>query len=462
MAGFINLRNHTHFTLQLGVGTVEDHIKATKAKGQKGFAITDKMTLGGAIEAYKLCAKEKVPFVMGAVLHFIEKRTNQNHESPFTKIVVFAKNYKGYQNLCQMLAKASTEKYFYYKPRVDWELLVAHKEGLIVSTGDYQSPFGKYIEEFSKEDEEWFLKFKQEFGEDFYTEICLQDVSLIWSKEQGTFIQEANSQVFYNQRMIELAKKHGVKMYVSAPAYMPDASYHFVQTAMIRNTKGNNGWHFPKPLFHVSEDDLEQFRTSEHDYISQDELAQMKETSLEIFEKCKGLRFDTSIHLPVINYEAHPAWNNQEVQKMYLDLESFCKKEDENFYDLIQIAKQEKEKGLRLALLIVLELGKIDLYDKEYRDRLLQEILTVQRNGMHRLMNYFLEEEDVNRFVINSGELRGFGRGSGASYLLNYALDITDLDPIKYRLLPDRFLSLDRIGVVYMDVDTTGLKLIES
>lgn len=455
MKKFINLRNHTHYTLQLGVGSVEDHVNAAIKNEQAGFALTDKMSLGGVIEAYKHCGKKNIPFVAGCMIHFIERRTSQNHEAPFSKLMVFAKNYQGYQNLCKILALASTPKYFYYKPRVDWDLLVQHKEGLIVTTGDYQSLFGKFIEDFTTEDEEWFAKFKHEFGEDFYAEICLQDVSLRWSKEQDTFIQETNSQVTYNQRILELAEKFNVKTYVSAPCYMPDASYHFVQTAMIRNSKGSNGWHFPHPLGSVSGTDLKSLKEKDHGYISDELLEEMMATTLEILDKCKGLRFDMKIHLPKIDHENHRVWNKQSANAKFKELQNYCRENDPNFYDLMEIANSPAEKSLKLTLLICLDLDKCDLKDPVYRERLLYEILTVERNGVVRLLDYFLTEEDVNEFVKSIGELRGFGRGSGASFLLNYLLDITDLDPIKYRLLPDRFISTDRIGDIFMILDTS-------
>lgn len=460
---FINLRNHTHFTLQLGVGSVDDYLDASVKTKQEGLAITDRMSLGGAIEGYALCQKSKRPFVMGCVLNLVDKRTNMFFSNPSAKIMVFVKNNIGFTNLCRILAKASTPEYFYRHSRVDIKLLSEHKEGLIVSTGDFQSIFAKPEEDdwaSSKTQEEWFLLFKKEFGDDFIAEICLQDVSDVWSKSEKTFVKsDINPQVVYNKEILELSKKHNVKFYISNPAYLASEDLYVVQKTMILNSKGNSGWHFPRPLYLKSSDELLKDAIENHRYLSVDDFETGIKETVCILEKCKDLYLSTDVHLPVIKHEDHVAWTDKITDARYEALKNSCKNNHKKFYALLEYADSDKD--LKLLIKDHLYKGKISFSKTEDLEQMFLEYETFQLNGVHRLAAYFLLLVEVNNFVNESGESRGFGRGSGAGSLVNYASDITDVEPRVHDLLFERFISRERIGELVFEFESEdGQKIV--
>jgi len=132
-------------------------------------------------------------------------------------------------------------------------------------------------------------------------------------------------------------------------------------------------------------------------------------------------------------------------------------KDEEMLTKTLRLSKDERfpglSKGLRIALRVSLHNEKIDLTKKEYRDRLFFEIDTIQFNGMTSFIDYFMTFEELVRFILEMEELKGPGRGSAAGCLLSYALDITDVDPIKRNLPFWRFLLKERIGLLYPYID---------
>ena len=126
--------------------------------------------------------------------------------------------------------------------------------------------------------------------------------------------------------------------------------------------------------------------------------------------------------------------------------------EDDAFMKLLDISKRDD--ALDLTIKIIIFNNKVNLLDKKTRDRITYELAVIQRNGVIRLCDYFLLLEDINRYVVEGIEfgIRNFGRGSGASSLLNYALDITDVNPLQYDLPFERFMTLERIGRFSFDL----------
>jgi DNA polymerase III alpha subunit len=171
--------------------------------------------------------------------------------------------------------------------------------------------------------------------------------------------------------------------------------------------------------------------------------------SIEVLNKCKNLKLEFEPLIPTIDYTGHPVNQNKELDDKLNEMEETFKA-DLAFVKILKLSHDDI--ALRTALKVIVQNNKIDITNDSYRNRLTFEIMTIQRNGVVKLIDYFMLLEDVTRFVRDNGHFRGFGRGSGAGCILAYTLDITDVDPLRWDLLFERFLTKDRIGEMHFAI----------
>jgi DNA polymerase III alpha subunit len=178
--------------------------------------------------------------------------------------------------------------------------------------------------------------------------------------------------------------------------------------------------------------------------------------TVEVLNKCKNLTLEFEPILPKIKHEENPVNKNENLEKKLNVLKGSFEGIDDEFVSLIKLS--ESDDAFRTALKIIIKNKKVDFTNDQYRERLIFEIKTIQRNGIIKLIDYFLLLEDVTNFVRSNGHMKGPGRGSAGGSLFAYALDITDVDPIKYNLLFSRFLAKDRIGTMDFEIPELSKK----
>lgn len=465
---FVNLRTMTHYSLQLAIGTPEEHLAAASAAGHSGIAITDNGTMAGIIQMLKESKKKKFPCVLGVNLFVTEDINTRDPEHRYDRLVVFIKTWEGYQNLCKLISISSLEDHFYYRPRVSYQELFDHKKGLIVSASDITSPFGYSILNGDKKEEELFKRFKDEFADDFYAEISLANVSKRWSKDLKNFVPEENKQEVVNHRIMELSKKYGVTPYLAMPSYMPDKSQYTIQKIVISGSPtGKDGWHFPEPQYTMTLKDLYNRKEVIAPYLSDEEFVQLCKNTTLILDKAKSFKPKFRPLLLKVNYEEHPLFHDTELENKLILMEKYFSKIDPAFANLLKLSRGNENikkasealpmlrsrldpmiecRALRLVLKIIFYHKKVDLQDPVVRDRIVKELDVIERNGVVRFCDYALPLEEVVRLHRRENEERGFGRGSGGSSIIFYAMDISDVDPLKYNLDFDRFCTTIRLG----------------
>lgn len=459
---YVNLHLHTHFSLLDGVGTVKDHMVECLKKGHKGVCITDHGVMSGCIQLYKLSRDkdfltkmgqfEKIPIIIGSELYITADLGVRDLANKYNHITVLAKNNIGYKNLSELTSLGSKEDHFYTRPRIGLDELFQKKEGLIVTSGCFIGMIPQAVHKDTGKEEELLLKFKKEFGEDFYLEIHLSNINKKWDKTLKKHIaQSSNPQEKVNRRLLELAKKHDVKIIICQDAHMPKKEHHFIQSIMIWNSpSGKDGWHFPDAYYTMSVEQMYEKCEENASYVSDEEFLAGCKNSVEVLNKCKNLNLEFEPILPEINHYKNEVNQSSLLEKKLKMLQESFRSIDEEFVSLIELS--ESDLSLRTALKLILKNKKVDLTNDEYRDRLVFEIKTIQRNGIIKLIDYFLLLEDVTNFVKTNGFMKGPGRGSAGGSLFAYALDITDVDPIKYNLLFSRFLTKERIGSMEFEI----------
>jgi len=421
---FVQLHLHTHIGSQLdGIGDPSQYAKLAKEKGHPALAVTDHGRMNAFFKHQEACLEEGIKPIFGveAYVEFeLERFEEKNGKKKRIRnenmhLILLAKNEIGYKNLLKLnYLSNSDEKHFYYRNNILIKEIIENKEGLIIGSGCGNSPFNKLFRAGEEEKAEKLYKlFVDEFGDDFYTELHMSE---LYDKDEG----DDYDQKKINDFEIRMAKKYN-RMIVLAG----DVHYHLpgkdqIQTLAIairnRDTIDNITFEIEsKNLYYHDIEDYKKFNKQWDYSYTNEQIEEWCSNTLKVADKCNYL-------IPERNRMILPTVT-----------------EDDDS-TIIQKAREGLAKRF----------GVDDYEDcpKEYKDRLSTELSVIIRKGM---ANYILILEDIFRFADSESIVRGPARGSGGGSLLLYALDITTLDPIKYGLIFERFLSAERSPDVVFD-----------
>lgn len=414
--GFTQLHIHTNYSQLDGIGSSEQYAEKALQLNHKALAITDHGKLNGIYEHQLACLNVGVKPLIGCEMYLQDNlevienngkkekriRTKNNH------IIILVKNDIGYKNLLKLnyLSNKDT-KHFYYSPRITTSELFENSEGLIIGTACMAGPFGRLmIEGKEKECDLLFKKYIQCFGENMFVEIQLNEIF--------NTIGEANAgQKTINNKLIQLANKFGIPLVITGDVHYLNPGQDKIQTLAIairnKNTIDNLTFELEsKHLYYHDTEDYIKFNEMWNYGYKKSDIIEWCNNSVHIADKCNFLIPErTKMHLPKIT-------------------------EDDDAFLV-----KEARKGLQQRL----KVSNWSDVPKEYKDRLNVELEIILRKGLSSYINIL---QDIFNFVKVNGYYRGVGRGSGAGSLVLYVLDITTIDPIKYDLLFERFLSAQR------------------
>jgi DNA polymerase-3 subunit alpha len=399
---FVHLHVHTEYSLLDGAARVEEITKQAAALGMPALAITDHGVMYGVIDFYKAARKNGIKPLIGCELYLaVNSRHDRDprRDSKQYHLVLLARNREGYENLLELVSRAYCEG-FYYKPRVDHELLRQYNKGLIALSACLAGEIPQALQENRTEDALELVKFYREtFGsENFFLE--LQDHGMPEQKE-------------INPRLVELARLTDTPLVVTNDLHYirkEDAYPHdillCIQTGKTLDEE--NRMRFPTDEFYL--------KTAEEMAELFPELPEAVDNTLEIAERCK-LEFEFGkIHLPV--YDAPSSYD----PKGYL--RKLC------------LEGMKKRYG--------------DPIPKEAAERLDYELKVISEMGYE---SYFLIVWDYVNYAHKNNILVGPGRGSAAGSIVAYCLGITSIDPLKYNLFFERFLNPERVSMPDIDID---------
>lgn len=390
----IHLHNHTEYSLLDGASRVKDLVNAAKSFNMPAVAITDHGNLYGAIEFYKACKKAEVKPIIGCEVYCapgsrFTKDTERYH------LVLLCKNETGYKNLIQLVSRAYSEG-FHYKPRIDWELLQQYHEGLIALSGCIAGEIPRLIQWNKEEDARTrALAFRELFGPDFYLE--LQDHGLT---------EEART----NPVLLELSKKYGIPLVATNDThYISREDAQTQEILLCIGTKDvlSNPAHFRFPNNEFYFKSPEEMRKLFH-------YAPQAITNTEVIAEQCNLDFEFGkILLP----------------KFPVD-------------DPIKTLREKAFLGMPKRI----PGGP----DPQVIKRLNYELEVISNMGF---ADYFLIVQDIINWAKSQGIPVGPGRGSAAGSLVSFLLGITELNPLDWGLIFERFLNPARISMPDIDTD---------
>lgn len=397
---FVHLHNHTHYSLLDGLSRPKDCVKIAKEQGSPAIAITDHGVMYGVIEFYKAAKEEGIKPIIGCEMYVApEGRLKKEAGTKINHMILLAETTEGYQNLMQLVSKAHLEG-FYYKPRVDHGLLKVYHKGLIALSGCLTSETSHALLNGQDDKAAEIVRLYQEiFGkENYFLEV--QDHS------------EMPDQILVNQALYRLAKATGAPLVATNDnhyARKTDRDVHdillCIQTG--KNLSDKNRMHYEGDFSIRSPQEMMQAFQDHPEAI---------ENTLEIADRCNvEINFGKNL-IPKFNTpNATPA--------------------DEFLLELCEEGMKERY-GEEIT--------------DEMKKRLTYELETIHNAGFD---TYFLIVHDFVRFAKERGVIVGPGRGSAAGSLVAYSLKITDIDPLKYGLLFERFLNPERVSMPDIDID---------
>ena len=398
---FVHLHLHSEYSLLDGACRIDGLMDRVKELGQTAVAITDHGVMYGCIDFYKAAKAAGVKPIIGCEVYVARRnmsdRVHGIDNDPY-HLVLLCKDRKGYENLCLMVSEAFIHG-FYGKPRVDLNLLEKYHEGLIALSACLAGAIPQYLmEEDYTAAKEYALNLSSIFGQDnFYLE--LQDHGI---EEQRPV----------NQGVMRLARETGLPLVVTNDAHYLRREDAKMQDVLLCIQTGKT----------VDEPNRMKFQTEEFYVKSEEELRQLFPNCDEAFENT--VKIADRCNLEFIFHEYHlPSFP---VPEGYTNEEYFRKL----CYD-----------GFR---------ERYENPPEEYLDRLEYEIGVISRMGY---VNYYLIVWDFIRYAKEQGIPVGPGRGSGAASIVAYCMHITEVDPMKYALIFERFLNPERVSMPDFDTD---------
>jgi DNA polymerase-3 subunit alpha len=410
MAGFSHLHVHTQYSILDGASNIVSLIDRVKVLGMDSLAITDHGNMFGVKEFHNYALKKGIKPIIGCEIYVakssIDDKSGKEDRSG-DHLIILAKNFTGYKNLVKLVTVAWT-KGFYYKPRVDKKLLRQYREGIIASSACLAGEIaGEIINGSPAIAEEALKSYLDIFGEDFYLEI----------QRHETYDPEADQSAFPQQQKVieaykKLAPKYNVKIIATNDIHFINAEDAEAHDRLICiNTA--------KDL-----DDPDRLRYSKQEYVKSEE--EMRKIFSDIPEAIDNVAELVS-----------------KVEKYKLDQDPIMPEFQipEDFSSMDDYLRYLTYKGAeeRWGRLSTEQIERIDF-----------ELETIAKMGFPA---YFLIVQDFLKAARDMGVSVGPGRGSAAGSAVAYCLRITDIDPIKYGLLFERFLNPDRISMPDIDID---------
>lgn len=400
---FTHLHLHTEYSLLDGACRIENLMKSIKAKGMNSVAITDHGVMYGVVNFYNTAKKYDIKPIIGCEVYVAARtRFDKVHEfdSTSSHLILLCKNETGYKNLCKIVSKSFTEG-FYYRPRVDRELIKEHSDGLIALSACLQGELARRIRNGNTDEAIETAKwYKNVFKDDYYIEV--QDHNLPEQKKVNLHLEKIAKQL-----EIEIVATNDAHYVEKKDA---ETQKYLMLVGQNKTVESTDALLFETDEFYVK-DEQEMLRLFPQEYL---------DNTQKVANKCNFEFVFGELKLP--------------------------KFEIENCDNHFEYFKEKCFEGLKT---------KLPNADEKYLERLNYELDIINKMGF---VDYYLIVADFVNYAKSKKIPVGPGRGSGAASLCAYCIGITDVDPLKFNLLFERFLNPERVSMPDFDIDFCNIR----
>jgi len=409
MCDFVHLHVHSEYSLLDGAARIKEMAAKASELGMSSLALTDHGVMYGAIPFYKACRERGIKPIIGMEAYVAagSRHDKQSRkEQPTYHLTLLAKNETGYRNLMKLTSIGHLEG-FYYRPRIDFEALSAHAEGVICLSGCMSSELSRYLKEEDYESAKaTAVRYRELFGDDYYLEI--QDHGILEQKK-------------ITAGVIRLSEELGIPLVATNDSHYICEGDHNLQDVLLCIGTGKT----------VDDPDRFKIETTQLYLKSGDEMSALFRHVPEAIANTAKIADSCNLELEFGRHILPSFAPLPEGKTAGRYLAELC------------------EKGLRERFEGTAEWEKSD-FRADAENRLRYELQVIGTMGFD---DYFLIVWDFIRFAHEHGIVTGPGRGSAAGSLVAYALKITDVDPIKHKLLFERFLNPERVTMPDIDID---------
>ena len=399
---FVHLHSHTQYSLLDGSNKINEYVKYVSSLGMNAAAITDHGAMYGVIEFYQAAIEAGIKPILGCEVYVAPNsrfdREVTGGEDRYYHLILLAENNKGYQNLMKIVSAGWVEG-LYYRPRVDMEVLQKYHEGIIASSACLAGEIPRYIQKNMYEQaKEAAARYRDCFGEgNFFLE--LQDHGI-------------PEQKMVNQALLKISKELGIPLIATNDVhytYETDVEAHDLLLCIQTGKK-------------VQDEDRLRYEGGQFYVKTEEEMRKLFPYAPEAIENTQKIadRCNVDIEFDVLRL---PHYDVPEGYDSWTYLNKLCYDGLNNRYDQVL---PEHEQRLKYELDMIKKMGFVD---------------------------YFLIVWDYTHFARSQGYAIGPGRGSAAGSIVSYCLGITNIDPIRYGLLFERFLNPERVSMPDIDVD---------
>ena len=449
---FVHLHVHTQYSILDGLSDIEKLFRRAEELGMPGLAITDHGNMYGIKDFFDVSRKHpSVKPILGCEIyvtrHYDHKIKDSAHRQ-YYHLILLARNQTGYRNLMKIVSIGHIEG-MYYKPRVSHEVIEKYHEGLICCSACMAGEIPRNILAGDDEALDKAIKWhKRVFGDDYYLEVMLHK-----TKVPGLSLEVYERQKEYCSRIFELAGRYGVKVVATNDVHFvneEDGPAHDRLICLTTNASLND----PKRLRYTQQEFLK----------SEEQMAELfpdhpeaLANTLEVLDKIETYNINRGHVLPKFQIDQEFLKDIDRHLAEYADIIENGRYEIEKDHDGNIVSKTDRGEEFCRSVAFLCHLtyqgahGRYgDELTREQRERLHFELMTISYMGFP---DYFLIVQDFINWGRRNGVSVGPGRGSAAGSCVAYCLGITNLDPLKYDLLFERFLNPERISMPDIDVD---------
>ena len=399
---FVHLHVHTEYSLLDGSNKIKEYVSRVKELGMNSAAITDHGVMYGVIDFYREARRQGINPILGCEVyvapHSRFDREVTGGDDRYYHLVLLAENNEGYANLMKIVSKGFVEGY-YYKPRVDKELLRKYSKGIIALSACLAGEVQRYLTKgLYDEAKKTALEYQEIFGEDNYF-LELQDHGI---PEQG----------LVNQQLIKMSQETGIELVATNDVhytYAEDAKPHDILLCIQTGKK-------------LSDENRMRYEGGQYYVKSPEEMEKLFPYALQALDNTQRIADRCSVEIE-FGVTKLPKYDVPDGFTSWEYLQKLC-------YEGLNERYGEPS--------------------RELKDRLAYELDTIQNMGY---VDYFLIVWDFIKYAKDHGIAVGPGRGSAAGSIVSYCLGITTIDPIRYQLLFERFLNPERVSMPDIDVD---------
>lgn len=416
MKQFVHLHLHTQYSMLDGANKLQDIIGLAHSKGQPAIGMTDHGNMHGAIEFFIEAKRIGIKPILGCEFYVtpgsrFDKKAKGQEGSGINHITALASDMEGYKNLCRLSTLAYTEG-FYYKPRVDHELLERYSKGVIAFSGCLAGELSDLVQSDDIEKARELCRYYATvFKDRFYLEL-----------QPHTLAEQRK----LNLACTEIAKDLGLPLVLTNDVHYPTKEDHYAQEVLMCVSTGKQVSDPTRMRYDGMNLYLKSYEELSDDVKAYSAGQEAISNTVEIANRC-NLDF---------NFKKH----------------YFPKYSDDDSANLTAMMSRKAQEGLQIRLDVKAKKnGQLSQQQIQiYQDRLLEELKLIDTQGF---AGYFLVVADFIVWAKENGVPVGPGRGSAAGSLVAYALRITDIDPIENKLLFERFLNPERVSLPDIDVD---------